>query len=73
MSWVKENAVRCIFKRCLIFCLKTEQHPISSAIDGTNNWWQSPSIQNGRQYHWVTITLDLRQVSNVWVSIIYCM
>ncbi|XP_010019664.1 PREDICTED: laminin subunit alpha-1-like, partial [Nestor notabilis] len=38
-----------------------EQHPISSAIDGTNNWWQSPSIQNGRQYHWVTITLDLRQ------------
>lgn len=40
-----------------------EQHPISNAIDGTNHWWQSPSIQNGREYHWVTITLDLRQVS----------
>ena len=45
------------------FCfLSTERHPISNAIDGTNNWWQSPSIQNGREYHWVTITLDLRQV-----------
>ncbi|XP_016296227.1 laminin subunit alpha-1-like [Sinocyclocheilus anshuiensis] len=39
-----------------------EQHPITSAIDGTNQWWQSPSIKNGRQFHWVTITLDLRQV-----------
>ncbi|XP_039610736.1 laminin subunit alpha-1 [Polypterus senegalus] len=39
-----------------------ERHPITNAIDGTNNWWQSPSIKNGRQYHWVTITLDLRQV-----------
>uniref|UniRef100_A0A8B9S3L0 Laminin subunit alpha-1 n=1 Tax=Apteryx owenii TaxID=8824 RepID=A0A8B9S3L0_APTOW len=47
-----------------------EQHPISSAIDGTNNWWQSPSIQNGRQYHWVTITLDLRQVFQVAYIII---
>ncbi|POI30878.1 hypothetical protein CIB84_005371, partial [Bambusicola thoracicus] len=46
------------------------QHPISSAIDGTNNWWQSPSIQNGRQYHWVTITLDLRQVFQVAYVII---
>ncbi|CAI9617239.1 unnamed protein product, partial [Staurois parvus] len=33
-----------------------ERHPISNAIDGTNDWWQSPSIQNGRLYHWVTIT-----------------
>ncbi|XP_053323848.1 laminin subunit alpha-1-like [Spea bombifrons] len=38
-----------------------ERHPITNAIDGTNDWWQSPSIQNGRIYHWVTITLDLRQ------------
>nr|XP_060631057.1 laminin subunit alpha-1 [Anolis sagrei ordinatus] len=47
-----------------------EQHPISNAIDGTNNWWQSPSIQNGREYHWVTITLDLRQVFQVAYVII---
>lgn len=45
-----------------LFSFLTEHHPISNAIDGTNNWWQSPSIQNGREYHWVTITLDLRQV-----------
>uniref|UniRef100_A0A4X2M801 Laminin subunit alpha-1 n=1 Tax=Vombatus ursinus TaxID=29139 RepID=A0A4X2M801_VOMUR len=47
-----------------------ERHPISNAIDGTNNWWQSPSIQNGRKYHWVTITLDLRQVFQVAYIII---
>ncbi|XP_055466158.1 laminin subunit alpha-1 [Psammomys obesus] len=47
-----------------------ERHPISHAIDGTNNWWQSPSIQNGREYHWVTITLDLRQVFQVAYIII---
>uniref|UniRef100_A0A8D2L172 Laminin subunit alpha-1 n=1 Tax=Varanus komodoensis TaxID=61221 RepID=A0A8D2L172_VARKO len=47
-----------------------EQHPISNAIDGTNNWWQSPSIQNGREYHWVTLTLDLRQVFQVAYVII---
>nr|XP_033789904.1 laminin subunit alpha-1 [Geotrypetes seraphini] len=47
-----------------------EQHPISNAIDGTNNWWQSPSIQNGREYHSVTITLDLKQVFQVAYIII---
>ncbi|KAM4688464.1 laminin subunit alpha-1 [Discoglossus pictus] len=47
-----------------------ERHPISNAIDGTNDWWQSPSIQNGRMYHWVTITLDLRQVFQVAYVII---
>ncbi|XP_038603188.1 laminin subunit alpha-1 [Tachyglossus aculeatus] len=47
-----------------------EHHPISNAIDGTNNWWQSPSIQNGREYHWVTITLDLRQIFQVAYIII---
>uniref|UniRef100_A0A4W3J550 Laminin subunit alpha-1 n=1 Tax=Callorhinchus milii TaxID=7868 RepID=A0A4W3J550_CALMI len=47
-----------------------ERHSIMYAIDGTNNWWQSPSIQNGRQYHLVTITLDLRQVFQVAYIII---
>ena len=51
--------ILCFF---FFFFFLTERHPISNAIDGTNNWWQSPSIQNGREYHWVTITLDLRQV-----------
>ncbi|MED6259669.1 Laminin subunit alpha-1, partial [Ataeniobius toweri] len=42
--------------------LSKERHPITNAIDGTNQWWQSPSIKNGRQLHWITITLDLKQV-----------
>lgn len=41
----------------------TERHPIEYAIDGTNRWWQSPSIKNGMEYHYVTITLDLKQVN----------
>uniref|UniRef100_A0A3B4ARG9 Laminin subunit alpha-1 n=1 Tax=Periophthalmus magnuspinnatus TaxID=409849 RepID=A0A3B4ARG9_9GOBI len=47
-----------------------ERHPITNAIDGTNQWWQSPSIKNGRQFHWVTITLDLKQIFQVAYIII---
>ncbi|KAL1006408.1 hypothetical protein UPYG_G00072000 [Umbra pygmaea] len=47
-----------------------EQHPITNTIDGTNGWWQSPSIKNGRQFHWVTLTLDLRQIFQVAYIII---
>ncbi|XP_072306440.1 laminin subunit alpha-1 [Eucyclogobius newberryi] len=47
-----------------------ERHPIKNAIDGTNEWWQSPSIKNGRQFHWVTITLDLKQIFQVAYIII---
>ena len=39
-------------------------HPIQNAIDGSNRWWQSPSITNGREFNYVTITLDLGLVSN---------
>ncbi|XP_055952530.1 laminin subunit alpha-1-like isoform X1 [Argiope bruennichi] len=42
-----------------------KKHPIEYAIDGTNNWWQSPTLQNGKQYEWVTITLDLKQVYQI--------
>ena len=38
------------------------RHPISNVIDGTNSRWQSPTLQNGRRFEWVTITLDLKQV-----------
>ncbi|KAF3850086.1 hypothetical protein F7725_019805 [Dissostichus mawsoni] len=44
-------------------CNQKKQHPIEYAIDGTNRWWQSPSIKNGREYHSVTITLDLKQIA----------
>ncbi|XP_017267406.1 laminin subunit alpha-2 isoform X4 [Kryptolebias marmoratus] len=47
-----------------------EHHPIEYAIDGTNRWWQSPSIMNGMEYHYVTITLDLKQVFQIAYVII---
>ncbi|XP_062292940.1 laminin subunit alpha-2 [Scomber scombrus] len=47
-----------------------ERHPIKYAIDGTNRWWQSPSIKNGMQYHYVTVTLDLKQVFQIAYVII---
>uniref|UniRef100_A0A8D3CGP1 Laminin, alpha 1 n=1 Tax=Scophthalmus maximus TaxID=52904 RepID=A0A8D3CGP1_SCOMX len=50
--------------------LSKERHPITNAIDGTNQWWQSPSIKNGQQFHWITITLDLKQIFQVAYIII---
>ncbi|KAK5850322.1 hypothetical protein PBY51_014581 [Eleginops maclovinus] len=50
--------------------LTKERHPITKSIDGTNQWWQSPSIKNGRQFHWVTITVDLKQIFQVAYIII---
>nr|XP_033792815.1 laminin subunit alpha-2 isoform X4 [Geotrypetes seraphini] len=46
------------------------RHPITNAIDGKNYWWQSPSIQNGMKYHFITITLDLQQVFQIAYIII---
>jgi laminin alpha 1/2 len=40
-----------------------ERHPITNAIDGTHDSWQSPTLANGWEYNWVTVTLDLKQVS----------
>ncbi|XP_052775570.1 laminin subunit alpha-2-like [Mya arenaria] len=42
-----------------------EAHPITNAIDGSNKWWQSPSISNGWEYNYVTITLDLGLIYQV--------
>ena len=39
-----------------------QAHPASLAIDGSDRWWQSPSLQYGPAYHAVTLTLDLRKV-----------
>lgn len=41
------------------------RHPPELCIDGSNRWWQSPSLQQGSRYQWITLTLDLRQVSSI--------
>jgi laminin alpha 1/2 len=48
-------------------CDATDQakaHPIEAAVDGDETWWQSPSLQNGPEFHYVTITVDLKEVQN---------
>ena len=45
-------------------------HPVTNAIDGSNHWWQSPTITSGTHYNYVTITLDLKQVGQSASSII---
>lgn len=37
-------------------------HPVENAIDGTERWWQSPSLSLGLKYDEVNVTLDLGQV-----------
>ena len=47
-------------------CDASEQikaHPIGKAIDALKDtWWQAPSLQFGPDYHFVTITVDLKKV-----------
>ncbi|XP_053098465.1 laminin subunit alpha-3 isoform X2 [Hemicordylus capensis] len=40
-------------------------HPVTNAIDGTERWWQSPSLSLGLKYDEVNITLDLGQLFHV--------
>ncbi|XP_065226738.1 laminin subunit alpha lam-3-like [Planococcus citri] len=50
-----------------------KKHLISYAIDSdSTNWWQSPTLAQGPQYEYVTITLDLRQTYYIWYIIIKC-
>jgi len=30
-----------------------------------DSWWQSPTLQNGKKYEWITITIDLRQIYQI--------
>ncbi|XP_067621354.1 laminin subunit alpha-1 isoform X1 [Eurosta solidaginis] len=46
-----------------------KQRPIEAVISNTNfdeQWWQSPTLQYGRHFEYVTITLDLQQVYQVF-------
>lgn len=36
--------------------------PANIADNVTGTWWQSPSLHNGDQYQYVTVTMDLKQV-----------
>lgn len=45
-----------------------KRHPIEYAIQHTSEqWWQSPSLDEGKEFEYVTITLDLKQVRNKFV------
>ncbi|XKL68653.1 hypothetical protein PGB90_006422 [Kerria lacca] len=50
-----------------------KKHSIAYAVDGDlSNWWQSPSLEQGSQYEYVTITMDLQQEYYIWYVIIKC-
>lgn len=52
----------------------SSNHSIEYAIDGTENWWQSPPLSRGLQYQQVNITIDLGQVGvfTVFMLIAIC-
>lgn len=55
----------CVLQICDATNVET-RHDIKYAIDGIGRrWWQSPTINNGYNYNWVTISLDLKQVRGV--------
>lgn len=38
-------------------------YPIENAVSGNHSWWQSPTLALGKQFEYVTINIDLGQVS----------
>lgn len=38
------------------------RHPIEYVIDGSQKWWQSPTLVAGSELEHITITMDLKQV-----------
>uniref|UniRef100_W4VRR7 Putative response to misfolded protein n=1 Tax=Corethrella appendiculata TaxID=1370023 RepID=W4VRR7_9DIPT len=40
-------------------------HPAQYAIDGTENWWQSPPLSRGSKYNEVNLTIDFGQEFHV--------
>ncbi len=41
-------------------------HAIEMTVDGhKETWWQSPSLQYGPEFHYVTVTIDLKKVFQV--------
>ncbi|CAI9728190.1 laminin subunit alpha-like [Octopus vulgaris] len=50
---------------------KGESHPADYAVDGTENWWQSPPLSRGIEYNKVNFTVELGQefqVSYIWIK-----
>ncbi len=37
----------------------------SSGVPPSTSWWQSPSLQYGPEFHYVTVTVDLKNVFQV--------
>lgn len=54
------------FPQVCDMCVTTDpsrHHPPENAIDGTEQWWQSPPLSRGMRYNEVNLTIDLGQVS----------
>lgn len=43
------------------------KHPIEYVIDGSQKWWQSPTLNSGSENEYITITMDLKQVCCRWL------
>lgn len=46
------------------------RHPIEYVIDGSQKWWQSPTLNSGAENEYITITLDLKQVCK-WIRFLF--
>lgn len=42
-------------------------HPIDFVIDGSQRWWQSPTLNRGPEHEHITITMDLKQVWQIGI------
>lgn len=48
-----------------------KMHPPEFAVDGMETWWQSPPLSRGMKYNEVNLTIDLGQVNNSFINLLY--
>lgn len=46
-------------------------HPPEYAVDGQETWWQSPPLSRGMKYNEINLTIDLGQVTDMFIDFIY--
>lgn len=49
-----------------------KNHSIDVILDNSNSWWQSPTLLQGKDNEYVTIVIDLKQVSWFGLDLLCC-
>ncbi|KAK6623242.1 hypothetical protein RUM43_009094 [Polyplax serrata] len=57
--------------QCVPTLCDSKKNGIRKATDGSKDSWISPTLENGLEYEYITITLDLKQVSRTGGMVVH--